>query len=85
MHELLDLYRAYVIILMREYTQTELAHTDSESAQHFLTRKNYVFLVLLTGFELGSWNMKSVRPLPFEPPRHPSNYNKHKLYESESE
>ena len=35
-------------------------HTDRESAQHFwLGKTNYVSLVLLTGFELRSWNVKS--------------------------
>ena len=38
-----------------------------------LTREktHEVFLVLLTGFELGSWNVKS-DALPIEPPRHPT-------------
>ena len=32
-----------------------VGHTDSESAQYVLTRKNsHIILVLLTGFELGS-------------------------------
>ena len=35
---------------------TGVGHTDSESAQHFLLGKTQVFLVLRTGFELGSWN-----------------------------
>ena len=52
---------------MRAYTHGGVGHTDSVWAQHFwLGKTHYVFLVLLTGFELGSRNVKS-DALPTEP------------------
>ena len=50
------------------YTWTWVGHIDSESAQHFrLGKTRNVFLVLLTGLKLGSWNVKFDAP-PMEPP-----------------
>ena len=50
---------------------TGVGHTNSESTQHFWLGKTHdVFLVLLTGFKLGSCNVQS-NTLPIESPSHP--------------
>ena len=60
--------RSYACIII----QTVVGHTDSESTKYYcwLGKNSQVFLMLLAGFELGSWN-----PLDLEsdgPPMEPA-------------
>ena len=68
-------YMDYRILNVRMWSSYAgvVGHTDSESAPHFWLRKKplwSLFWVLLAGFELGSWNVKS-DALPIEPPCRP--------------